>query len=589
MNQELNIFNNYTEFYKSKGWYPDGDPSVSANGKWRKLEVVNLSTEPMRYDSATKELEVAYHMVINVTYDQGPSGDGWIYDELEINTKWAEIFRTLVINYDDLGIIEVPTFSSDILYIILCRSVYLQYCNEYANWIELFHGYSTYVEFYDGGDADYLHERIKTLNKQAEGYGLNLDYVLLVGVPSPHLDLPVIPWWEDESAYCDQYLACVHDDPDYWQDLAIGRMCTDGWTSEVRLQRLQRQFTKNQIYNMTNIYGWQGRSLLVAHYPDPDDYVGVIEKMAEYDYSWIQPDFHLLKGTPEYSGIGNDDISSDINNGAATVLYSGHGTTTSWHHWTRKQSACFPNDPPPPQYYSWTHQEIRDLNNSPIFPVVFNIACENAKWYGSQYDHESLVEEWVFDPDGAVAAVGSSGLYFFGKCDTIGFNALRGIYDFENGPNKGLGAIIQWSLNKMISEFGVDNDRASHDFRCTTLFGDPAMIVKVSQPTAIVESSKNNEKYVSSIVSAYCYSLATTCPNPVTDYSTINFSLAEEGHVIIKLFDISGRLVDVLIDDFLKAGEYQTTISASELTSGVYITSMESRKFSSKKNIVVIK
>ena len=589
MGQEFNFFNYDTEFYKSKGWYPDGDPSVSTNGKWRQIEVVNLAVEPMRYDSATKELEVAHHMVINVSYDQGPSGDGWIYDELEINTKWKEIFRTLIINYDSLGITEVPTVSSDILYIILCKSQYLESCNEYADWIELFHGYSTYVEFYDGGDADYLHERIKTLNKQAEGYGLNLDYVLLVGVPSPYIDVSIAVFYPDLFAYCDQYLACVHDDPDYWQDLAIGRMCTDGWTSEVRLQRLQWQFTKNQIYTRTlNIGGWQGKSLLVAHYVDGvADYPGICNKISEHDYTWIDPNFIKVYGTEEPGGPDNSNISCNINNGVATVLYTGHGKIDLWENWTK----YFSSNPGGGEYWSWTWENIRDdLTNSPKYPVVFNICCHNARWMGiAGFYHESLVEEWVIDPNGAVAAFGSSNLYFYSVADRIGFNVFRGIYDFENGPNKGFGAILQWSVNEMIKTLGFDEGHAMHDFRCTTLFGDPAMIVKVSQPTGIVESSKNNDKYVSSVESIYCYSLATAFPNPVTDFSTINFSLAEEGHVTIKLFDISGRLVDVLIDDFLKAGEYQTTVSGSELNSGVYITSMESNNFSSTKNIVVVK
>jgi hypothetical protein len=61
-------------------------------------------------------------------------------------------------------------------------------------------------------------------------------------------------------------------------------------------------------------------------------------------------------------------------------------------------------------------------------------------------------------------------------------------------------------------------------------------------------------------------------PNPCIGASTISFSMQDAGTVSLAVYDVSGRLVTTLIDDYVGAGEHQVPFQASEqaVPSGVY-------------------
>lgn len=64
-------------------------------------------------------------------------------------------------------------------------------------------------------------------------------------------------------------------------------------------------------------------------------------------------------------------------------------------------------------------------------------------------------------------------------------------------------------------------------------------------------------------------------PNPFNPTTRINYSIPQDGFVSVKVFDILGREVAALVNEFKKAGIYQTTFDASSLPSGVYITKLK--------------
>ena len=58
-------------------------------------------------------------------------------------------------------------------------------------------------------------------------------------------------------------------------------------------------------------------------------------------------------------------------------------------------------------------------------------------------------------------------------------------------------------------------------------------------------------------------------PNPVTSQTIIPFDLPEDGEAIIELYDVSGRRVMTIRDDFM-AGENEVRVKAGTLNPGVY-------------------
>ncbi|MCX7908288.1 MAG: T9SS type A sorting domain-containing protein [Ignavibacteria bacterium] len=60
-------------------------------------------------------------------------------------------------------------------------------------------------------------------------------------------------------------------------------------------------------------------------------------------------------------------------------------------------------------------------------------------------------------------------------------------------------------------------------------------------------------------------------PNPTEGITYINFETVEEGKTKLELFNNSGNLVDVLLDEILKPGRYEIIFDANSLESGIYL------------------
>lgn len=66
--------------------------------------------------------------------------------------------------------------------------------------------------------------------------------------------------------------------------------------------------------------------------------------------------------------------------------------------------------------------------------------------------------------------------------------------------------------------------------------------------------------------------LYSNYPNPFNPSTQISFSLPQEGLVRLSIYDLSGRLIDTLIDEETPAGYHELTFNAdASLTSGMYI------------------
>jgi hypothetical protein len=85
------------------------------------------------------------------------------------------------------------------------------------------------------------------------------------------------------------------------------------------------------------------------------------------------------------------------------------------------------------------------------------------------------------------------------------------------------------------------------------------------------------------------YNLYQNYPNPFNPATTIKWELKAAGHVFLKIFNILGQEVAVLIDEIKPAGKYIEYFDASELPSGVYIYMLSSGDFVSSRKMMLLK
>ncbi|MBN2571047.1 MAG: T9SS type A sorting domain-containing protein, partial [Ignavibacteriales bacterium] len=85
------------------------------------------------------------------------------------------------------------------------------------------------------------------------------------------------------------------------------------------------------------------------------------------------------------------------------------------------------------------------------------------------------------------------------------------------------------------------------------------------------------------------FSLSQNYPNPFNPTTTINYSLAENSVVKIKIFDLLGREIAFLVNEEKAAGTYSVKFDASNLTSGIYFYKLITANFSITKKMMLIK
>ncbi|HAX48849.1 MAG TPA: peptidase S8, partial [Bacteroidetes bacterium] len=85
------------------------------------------------------------------------------------------------------------------------------------------------------------------------------------------------------------------------------------------------------------------------------------------------------------------------------------------------------------------------------------------------------------------------------------------------------------------------------------------------------------------------FSLHQNYPNPFNPVTNIKFSIPKSGNVSLKVYDILGREVAELVDEFKPQGNYLVDFNASFLSSGVYFYRLETSEFTEVKKMVLVK
>jgi photosystem II stability/assembly factor-like uncharacterized protein len=92
---------------------------------------------------------------------------------------------------------------------------------------------------------------------------------------------------------------------------------------------------------------------------------------------------------------------------------------------------------------------------------------------------------------------------------------------------------------------------------------------------------------VSDIISGY--ELFQNYPNPFNSETRIEFSIPFREHVSLKIYDVLGREVGVLVDDVLKSGSYAVVFDGGNLSSGIYFYILKAGNFREVRKMVLIK
>jgi len=85
------------------------------------------------------------------------------------------------------------------------------------------------------------------------------------------------------------------------------------------------------------------------------------------------------------------------------------------------------------------------------------------------------------------------------------------------------------------------------------------------------------------------YELSQNYPNPFNPVTSIKYALPKDGLITLKIYDITGREVETLVNEVKRAGYYTIQFNASRLSSGIYFYRISAGDFIQTKKMILIK
>ena len=191
-------------------------------------------------------------------------------------------------------------------------------------------------------------------------------------------------------------------------------------------------------------------------------------KLLAYNYTWNPELFDGTQGGNDAPGNPSPaQVSTEVNNGASLLLYTGHGSNTSWG------TSGFSNN------------NVNQLTNAGKLPFIWSVACVNGNFTaGTCFAEAWLRATQAGQPTGALAFLGST-INQSWNSPMEGQDAMTDILiesDSTNIKRTFAGLSINGCM-KMIDSYGTDGANMADTW---TVFGDPTVMVRTAGPQPMV-------------------------------------------------------------------------------------------------------
>jgi len=223
----------------------------------------------------------------------------------------------------------------------------------------------------------------------------------------------------------------------------------------------------------------------------------------------------------------------------------------------------------------------KELLNSVIVDAIVTIVIDNGTiiWTNKFYGTDSLgalVSQMITDAHGNIYICG-----------------------FENltGGTKN-GCVIKYDINGNLLWNTFYNGGANLDdkFNSITLDNNNDIIVTGQTFTSAINSNFVTVKYGNNLTGVSSnslevkdFSLEQNYPNPFNPVTVIRYSLSENRHTALRIFDALGKEIATLVNEKQNVGTYSVEWDAWDYPSGVYFYSFETDNFKQSKRMIMIK
>ncbi|MBN1465080.1 T9SS type A sorting domain-containing protein [candidate division KSB1 bacterium] len=381
-------------------------------------------------------------------------------------------------------------------------------------------------------------------------------YALLVGSYMALPSYPIsAPYSFGGSSDVDNYYVIEEEEDIFKLRIPIGRLAVD--TAE-QLDAILLKLRHVESNKDIDQYGFD--FLFIADDGPPGDNLDVFEHQVESLVSllpanqrWQRMD---LDSSSQFYGT-RIDLFDFLQRKPLFLYFAGLANAGLWGH----ESIL-------------TSLDVDSMNNinTPFF--ILGSLCES---FYSSNPREILIQRFLCEPEkGAFGAIASTGPVFTNQFDSLAQNILKEMF---RGSSPRLGDIFLGAMNSLDKSLRGVSELAH--FFSFSIIGDPCLILPL-QIHAHADIDKDHSEHT--------FELKQNYPNPFNPRTTIEFFLATDEIVDLKVYNVLGQPVATLLSKKpMPAGTYSIPFDGSHLLSGSYIYTLSAGELQQAKRMVLLK
>ena len=449
----------YGAVYSADGFFPGGLAGTRTPFIIRDVRGQTVIAYPFQYNPVTKTLRVYYSMKVEL-YKGGVQGQNALPRNItsrRICSDFISVYSREFMNFNAVAYSPLGEYGN---LLVICYPQFMDAMKPYVEW-KRSEGYHT--EIVDVTTVGSTAAAIRSFI--ADYYNTKgLTHVLLVG------DSPQIPTntggglgGPSDNAY--GYIL----GNDHYADVFIGRFSAEN-VAQVETQVLRTlNYEKNPQFLNDD---WFSTVIGIGSDQGPGDdgefdYQHIRNQQTQllaYTYTWNPELFDGSQGGNDANGNPNPAlVTAAVDSGAGLILYTGHGSNTSWGT------------------TGFSNAKVNQLDNKGKLPFIWSVACVNGNFVGLT----CFAEAWLRatkdgEPTGAIAFLGST-INQSWNSPMEGQDEMTNILSESDSLNikRTFAGLSINGCFKMIESYGSDGENMADTW---TVFGDPTIMVRTAAP-----------------------------------------------------------------------------------------------------------
>ncbi len=612
-----------------EGVYPSQTVNLFNPGVWAGVNTVVLQMNPFTWNADTGEFQVASSITARVDF----TGSGAY--QTSVRPEIANMHHSRIVNYDALNIAvdSSPVSEDDIVYICVVPPENLETITPLLTMVNSLGHHVNIIEAEESLNSYQIASLIKaTYQEGVTRFAL---------IPARHQQLESKNYGTFVGDFYYELMS-----PDNYPDIAVGRYPGNSTQLENQTAKTMSYITYEGVPGEPSL---PASVILAAHQEEyPGKYTANSEAVRTWDYDLADIVFETA-----YAGEGGtgypEQVAAAIDAGVGIVNYRGHGSTTTWQwlgSWNAGDIYGLENTFFPPVFNVCCNNGEHDLTynclseswldgqgigssgtlgaSAPsgttanhrmqrvLFWEIFDEGntCAGEMFAASQTDiiqtqggsglNNARMYHWFGDPSMDIPTSDVSGAPFGMEIDVpsyvnFGANSLNLTVTSGGSPLEGAVVTVtdgvgnHPTLTESFYAQQITDASGQVQLDFTSLEGkDLYYGIRLHNYASLTGTI---DVVATGIEGGQSFSaeLFPISPSPVSGMASIAFTAPGAGNVNISILDLAGRVVSVVQNGTMAAGNSSRTFDSSQLTPGVYFVMMQTDDSTITRKIAVVR